>query len=465
MYSTLLVFSLLNSVTSKQQSVMKFEKCSIIEPFSLDACDQVKGGFSKRTYEPCKNSKVCQKQFNISFVNIEPYTTKFLKGLLKYHVINNCCGNCRNATTVNYFQNMSEVNQESIDSSHMVYPILGRTDSYKLYGYYFVPMIYVPSVYYITAKEDEVMKHFASAYWELWPLFIVGLCMTIIAGFFAWVMETWNNVENFPREFLIGWFEGFWWSFISITTVGYGDIIPKSIMARIFAVFWILIGITLFSMLTASLTTAIRDASANNPNVAGRHIASLQYRAFDAYSVAQHGGILVEVKEQNFTDAIIKMVRMLKRKQIDGFLLDQYTYIHVALLLKTFIKRNVSGEARKMADYFVKKTIRMEKNYVGNELSYGVIMKHREDYHYFSDYILDNRHVIATCKKLRLNQLLGKFDNPKTTLFCHTSRNFIYTVIVVTSVIAMIGCGGLVYELYRTKFWMAIPYRKHIDKE
>ena len=30
------------------------------------------------------------------------------------------------------------------------------------------------------------------------------------------------NKEEFPRPFLLGWFEGFWWSFVSMTTVGKG---------------------------------------------------------------------------------------------------------------------------------------------------------------------------------------------------------------------------------------------------
>lgn len=29
------------------------------------------------------------------------------------------------------------------------------------------------------------------------------------------------NTEEFPRSFLRGFFEGFWWSFVSMTTVGY----------------------------------------------------------------------------------------------------------------------------------------------------------------------------------------------------------------------------------------------------
>ena len=41
----------------------------------------------------------------------------------------------------------------------------------------------------------------------------------------------------------------------------YGDKSPKSYIARIFAVLWILLGITIFSMVTASLTNILHRAS------------------------------------------------------------------------------------------------------------------------------------------------------------------------------------------------------------
>ena len=59
---------------------------------------------------------------------------------------------------------------------------------------------------------------------------------------------------RFQRIFLVS---GFWWSFISMTTVGYGDRSPKSRFGKMFAVFWILCGITIMSLLTAAITTAI----------------------------------------------------------------------------------------------------------------------------------------------------------------------------------------------------------------
>ena len=46
--------------------------------------------------------------------------------------------------------------------------------------------------------------------------------------------------------------DGIWWAWVTVTTVGYGDIVPASNAGRLFGAFLILMGIGLFTMLTAS---------------------------------------------------------------------------------------------------------------------------------------------------------------------------------------------------------------------
>jgi len=59
--------------------------------------------------------------------------------------------------------------------------------------------------------------------------------------------------------------DGIWWALVTVTTVGYGDIVPTSGVGRVFGAALILIGLGLFSLLTASLT-AIFISQEEPPN-------------------------------------------------------------------------------------------------------------------------------------------------------------------------------------------------------
>lgn len=71
--------------------------------------------------------------------------------------------------------------------------------------------------------------------------------VTIMAGVMIAVIDP--NIQS-PAE-------GIWWAWVTITTVGYGDVVPSSGIGRAFGSLLILIGIGLFSLLTATLSALL----------------------------------------------------------------------------------------------------------------------------------------------------------------------------------------------------------------
>lgn len=71
--------------------------------------------------------------------------------------------------------------------------------------------------------------------------------------FFAVVLIGGAGISLFDDGIKNPW-DGIWWAVQTITTVGYGDVIPISTAGRIFAIGMMLMGVALFSILTANFS-------------------------------------------------------------------------------------------------------------------------------------------------------------------------------------------------------------------
>lgn len=68
--------------------------------------------------------------------------------------------------------------------------------------------------------------------------------------------------------------EGLWWAWVTVTTVGYGDVVPSSVLGKVLAGFLILMGVGLFSMLTAAFSAFL--VSKNTTEMEGKEDDALQ---------------------------------------------------------------------------------------------------------------------------------------------------------------------------------------------
>lgn len=78
------------------------------------------------------------------------------------------------------------------------------------------------------------------------------LMMILVFGTIIWVIEKRNNPQQFR-----GVVDGFWWSVVTMTTVGYGDKAPKTTAGRVISVAWMFIAIVLISSFTATIATTM----------------------------------------------------------------------------------------------------------------------------------------------------------------------------------------------------------------
>lgn len=86
-------------------------------------------------------------------------------------------------------------------------------------------------------------------------LALLGLLFAV--GFVVWLFERERNPEEFGGSPSRGIGSGFWWSAVTMTTVGYGDKAPVSPGGRIVALLWMFASLIAISTFTAAIASAL----------------------------------------------------------------------------------------------------------------------------------------------------------------------------------------------------------------
>ncbi|PYE84064.1 transporter substrate-binding domain-containing protein [Pseudoroseicyclus aestuarii] len=83
---------------------------------------------------------------------------------------------------------------------------------------------------------------------------ILGLSLLLlIVGALIWLLERRRNGEQFHHGAAKGLGDGFWWAGVTLTTIGYGDKAPVTTAGRAVAMLWMLVGLAVSSILTATV--------------------------------------------------------------------------------------------------------------------------------------------------------------------------------------------------------------------
>ena len=76
-------------------------------------------------------------------------------------------------------------------------------------------------------------------------------------GVLVWWFERKRNPDQFGRGTSRGIGSGFWWSAVTMTTVGYGDKAPVTPAGRFVALIWMFVSIIIISTFTAAITSSL----------------------------------------------------------------------------------------------------------------------------------------------------------------------------------------------------------------
>ena len=201
----------------------------------------------------------------------------------------------------------------------------------------------------VGAKEENawlavVKKFFSMAFLKV----VTALSALLLgAGVLVWWFERRRNPQQFGGGTVKGIGSGFWWSAVTMTTVGYGDKAPVTVGGRVIALIWMFTGIIIISSITAAITSALTvtqlESEVRGPedlsNVVVGTIAESssavyleEHRiSYDEYDTAVEG---LQAVSEDMTDALVYDAPLLR------YLVNQDFRREVQVLPGTFQRQD-----------------------------------------------------------------------------------------------------------------------------
>ncbi|MEM7532363.1 MAG: glycine betaine/L-proline ABC transporter substrate-binding protein ProX [Chloroflexota bacterium] len=146
----------------------------------------------------------------------------------------------------------------------------------------------------------ESANNAASLWYQLLSVFSLDILylilflilMLLLCSHIIWFVERHTNAE-FTKPYWPGIADAFWWSAVTVTTVGYGDKTPRGLAGRVVGLIWMFMGLFIVAYFTAGVTSSITlhklNGFINGPeDLPGKSVATVSGTTIVDYLEEQH---------------------------------------------------------------------------------------------------------------------------------------------------------------------------------
>ncbi len=165
----------------------------------------------------------------------------------------------------------------------------------------------------------------------------------LLVGFLVWMVERKANPDEFGGGPMSGLWSGFWFSAVTMTTVGYGDKSPKTVTGRILALIWMFMAIIIISGFTAAIAAAFTVTQLESQITGPEDLVGLKVGSVPNSTSAHY----LESNNINYIgfESAAAGVKALGDKELDAFVYDRP-------ILRYLVNKSHSGRLRVLPNYF-----------------------------------------------------------------------------------------------------------------
>lgn len=175
----------------------------------------------------------------------------------------------------------------------------------------------------------------------------VGVLLVVLlsVGALVWLAERRRNAGQFSGDAVRGLGDGFWWSAVTMTTVGYGDKTPVTPLGRALAVVWMFAAIIIISGITATITSALTVSQLETPVQGPEDLPDVRVGTVEGSTSARY----LADRRIGFStfDDLTRGLEAVKSGRFDALVYD-------APLLRYHVNRQFKGELAVLPSTFLR---------------------------------------------------------------------------------------------------------------